>query len=227
VATVIAQELAALGRISRAERRVLVVFCAVALLWVVRGLFAPAWLGGANDASIAIAGAAALFLLPAGNGERLLDWATARTIPWEILILFGGGFALAQGFASSGLTRWLVEAIALPPGSALLWVVLAVTLLVIFLTEVTSNTATATIVMPLMGALAVTLGEAPLALMLPAAIAASYAFMLPVATPPNAIVYASGRITMVQMARCGLWLNLLATVLITLVALLWAPLVGL
>jgi sodium-dependent dicarboxylate transporter 2/3/5 len=215
VAEIIENSLDELGPMSHAEKRVMAVFSAVALLWISRGLF-PSLLTGVSDASIAIAGALSLFVLSAGNGERLLDWKTARTIPWEILILFGGGFALAQGFSDSGLTRWLVETLSLPAGTPLIWVVMSVTLLVIFLTEVTSNTATATIVIPLLGALATTLETAPLQLMLPAAIAASYAFMLPVATPPNAIVFASGTITMAQMARCGFWLNLIATLLITL-----------
>jgi len=136
VAKIIKSSLDELGPMSHAEKRVMAVFIAVALLWIVRGLFTPSLLTGVSDATIAIAGALSLFALSAGNGERLLDWKTARTIPWEILILFGGGFALAQGFSDSGLTRWLVEVLSLPPGTSLIWVVMSVTLMVIFLTEV-------------------------------------------------------------------------------------------
>jgi len=213
----VTRELAELGPPGPAERRVLTVFGLVATAWMSHGLLPFETLAGIADSSIAVCGAIALFALPAGDagGSRLLDWNSASRIPWEILILFGGGFALAQGFADSGLTQWLVARVEFPPGTVLFWVILSVTLAVIFLTEITSNTATATIVIPLVGALASAVQAAPVLLMLPAAIAASYAFMLPVATPPNAIVFSSGRVSMLQMARCGLWLNLVAALMIS------------
>lgn len=218
-------QLQQLGKLGAEERKVLLIFILVAGGWMVRGLFDLPWLDRVGDAGIAIFGALLLFLLPAGpdTGGRLLDWHNAKKLPWEILILFGGGFSLASAFLHTGLTEWLVSQLGLlsePP----LWLLLAgIVLLIIFLTEVTSNTATATIVLPLLGALAMALGQPPELLMVPAAIAASYAFMLPVATPPNAIVFSGGHITIPQMARAGIWMNLAATVVITLFVLWFRP----
>jgi sodium-dependent dicarboxylate transporter 2/3/5 len=210
------QQLQALGRMGYEERWVLLIFCLVALAWLLRGLVEVSWLHGVEDASIAIAGALLLFILPAGSdkGGRLLDWQSAVRLPWEILILFGGGFSLAAGFVHSGLTEWLVSQLGLLQGMPVWLLLVAIVLMIIFLTEVTSNTATATIVLPLLGALAVAMELAPTLLMIPAAIAASYAFMLPVATPPNAIVFGGGHVTIAQMARAGIWMNLIATLLI-------------
>ncbi len=211
------RELAALGAIATEERRVLGVFALVACCWVLRGLLEIRWLDRVGDAGIAIGGALLLFILPAAKwrAERLLDWQSAVKLPWEILLLFGGGFSLAAGFVHSGLTEWLVSQLGLLQGVPLWLLLAAVVLLVIFLTEVTSNTATATIVLPLLGALAGAMSLSPTLLMVPAAIAASYAFMLPVATPPNAIVFGGGHVTIPQMARAGIWMNLLATLLIS------------
>ena len=222
----IGRELAALGSMSGPERWVLTVFAGVALLWIGRGLFKIESLAMVSDASIAIAGALLLFIIPADFAKRefLLDWQTAAKLPWDILILFGGGFALAQGFGDSGLTEWIVTRLSGLAGVPLLVLVAAVTLVVIFLTEVTSNTATATLVLPVMGALAAAVDVHPLGLMVPAAVAASYAFMLPVATPPNAIVFSSRLVSIPQMARAGLWMNLIATVVIAAFVLLLLPL---
>jgi sodium-dependent dicarboxylate transporter 2/3/5 len=210
------QQLQALGRMGYEERWVLLIFCLVALAWLLRGLVEVSWLHGVEDASIAIAGALLLFILPAGSdkGGRLLDWQSAVRLPWEILILFGGGFSLAAGFVHSGLTEWLVSQLGLLQGMPVWLLLVAIVLMRSVLTEVTSNTATATIVLPLLGALAVAMELAPTLLMIPAAIAASYAFMLPVATPPNAIVFGGGHVTIAQMARAGIWMNLIATLLI-------------
>lgn len=222
----IVQQLRELGPLSRQEKAVLAVFIAVALGWILRGLLDIASLKGVSDASIAMAGAIALFVIPANwkEGQFLLDWQSAVRLPWEIIILFGGGFTLASGFADSGLTAWVVNQLGGLQGVPIWLLVAAVTLLVIFLTEVTSNTATATIVLPVMGALAGAMEVAPTLLMIPAAIAASYAFMLPVATPPNAIVFSGGYLTVPQMARAGLWMNLLATAMITVFAMTFSPL---
>lgn len=216
-AQLIEEELQALGPMSREERRVLAVFTLVALAWMGRGFFKLEALALINDATIAMCGALLLFVIPSDFRRRefLLDWPTARSIPWEILLLFGGGFALANGINDSGLSAWIVERLQALQGAPLLALVAAVALLVIFLTEITSNTATATLTIPLLGALAVAMEIPPFLLMFPAAIAASYAFMLPVATPPNAIVFSSGLLSMAQMVRAGFWLNLLASVLIT------------
>lgn len=189
----IRQELAALGRMDRAERRVLGVFALVAAAWVGRGFLPEGVLEELGDASIAIAGALALFLLPSGRGqgERLLDWQTAVQIPWDIVLLFGGGFALAAGFAASGLSESLAEALEVLDGASILLILAACVALVVFLTEVTSNTATATVFVPLMGALATAMGFNPVVLMSAVAVAASCAFMLPVATPPNTVIFGS------------------------------------
>lgn len=219
------EQLHELGHIGYEERWVLLVFCLVACAWVMRGLLDLPWLHGVEDASIAIGGALLLFILPDGadRGGRLLDWQSATRLPWEILLLFGGGFSLAAAFVHSGLTEWLVSQLGLLQGMPGWLLLLAVVLMIIFLTEVTSNTATATIVLPLMGALAAAMELAPTLLMIPAAIAASYAFMLPVATPPNAIVFGGGHVTIAQMARAGIWMNLIATLLICGYILLFSP----
>jgi sodium-dependent dicarboxylate transporter 2/3/5 len=193
------------------------VFLAVASLWVLRGLYQPSALRYVKDSTIAIAGAMLLFVIPVDLKQRkfLLDWKTAVTIPWDIIILFGGGFALAQGFTDSGLTQWLADRLVVLQGVDLWLAIASVVLLVIFLTEVTSNTATASLLLPVMGALAAAIDVHPFGVMVAAVVAASFAFMLPVATPPNAIVFSSRYVSMLQMARAGLWLNLLGVVLIT------------
>ena len=211
------EQLDRLGPVSRQEKQVAAVFLTVAGLWVLRGLYQPAALNMVKDSTIAIAGAVALFLIPVNLQRRefLLDWKTAVTIPWDIIILFGGGFALAQGFSDSGLTQWLAERLGVLRGSELWLVIVVVALLVTFLTEVTSNTATASLLLPVMGALAAAVGVHPFGVMLAAVVAASFAFMLPVATPPNAIVFGSRYVTILQMAKAGFWLNLLGVALIT------------
>jgi sodium-dependent dicarboxylate transporter 2/3/5 len=219
------QELAQLGPMSRQERLVALIFALVAFSWIFRGLVEIRLLEGVSDATIAIAGALLLFMIPADIRKRefLLDWSTAVRLPWDILILFGGGFALAQGFSDSGLTTWIVTQLSGLQGAPPIVFVLVVTLVVIFLTEVTSNTATATLILPVLGALATAVNMDPMTLMVPAAIAASYAFMLPVATPPNAIVFSSRYITISQMARAGLYMNLVAMLVIALFVFILLP----
>ena len=216
-AAVIRAELAGLGAMSSAEKRVALVFLSVAILWITRGLIDLPLLRQLNDSSIAIAAAVLLFILPAGGEESktLLDWETAQQLPWDILILFGGGFALASGFSETGLTRYLADQLGGLSGLPGWLVIATVCLLVIFLTEVTSNTATASLLLPFMAVLGEATGLQPLMLMVAAALSASFAFMLPVATPPNAIVFASRCITIPQMARAGLWLNILGVLLIS------------
>ena len=219
------QELAQLGPMSRQERMVALIFALVAFTWISRGLIEIRILEGVSDATIAIAGALLLFMIPVDIRKRefLLDWSTAVKLPWDILILFGGGFALAQGFSDSGLTTWVVTQLSDLQGAPPFVFILVVTLVVIFLTEVTSNTATATLILPVLGALATAVNMEPMTLMVPAAIAASYAFMLPVATPPNAIVFSSRYITIPQMARAGLYMNLVAMIVIALFVIMLLP----
>jgi sodium-dependent dicarboxylate transporter 2/3/5 len=221
------REIVQLGSMSPQEKHVLLVFTSVAFLWIFRGLFDLEALKMIKDSTIAIGGALLLFMIPSDLKKRefLLDWKTAATIPWDILILFGGGFALAQGFSESGLTHFIAWQLSVLEGSNMVLVVAAIAFLVIFLTEITSNTATASLSLPIMAALAGAMQVHPYGLMITAAIAASFAFMLPVATPPNAIVFSSRYISIPQMIRAGIWLNLIGVVLITVFVILFLPVI--
>jgi len=214
----------ALGPLRRDELLAGLVFAVVALLWLTGGSGkgdVPGWrdapgLAQVGDEVVAMAGAILLFAIPSAERRgALMDWPTAVKLPWGILLLFGGGFALAAGFESSGLSNAVGGALSglrgLPP-----WVlVLIVSAVMTFLTELTSNTATANLVLPIVGKAAVAMGVDPRALMIPATLSASCAFMMPVATPTNAIVFGTGHITIPQMVRAGIWLNLMGVALIT------------
>ena len=226
----IAKRLLELGRMSRGERVVLAVWIVTALLWIfsdpidLGAVRVPGWTSLFNDpkflnhGTVAIASTVVLFVTPVNwrRGEFALDWEWARRIPWDILILFGGGIAMADAFRATGLTLWLGDKLTLLDGVPPILVVLAICALFTFLTEITSNTATAAILLPILGGPAAqALGVHPLLLMLPAALSVSCAFMLPVATPPNAIVFAGGHVSVPQMARAGLLLNLIGVALVT------------
>lgn len=212
------EALARLGSATRQERWVLGVFVLVAGLWMFRGLVDIPVLSKVHDSTIAMAGAVALFVIPSNlrQGEFLLDWQTAVRIPWDVILLFGGGFALAKGFEVSGLALWIGQQLSFLGGAGWVVIVVAVGALAIYLTELTSNTATASMLLPVVASLAAGAGIHPYGPMVAAAVGASFAFMLPVATPPNAIVYASGAVSIPQMARAGLWLNLIGLLLLTL-----------
>jgi sodium-dependent dicarboxylate transporter 2/3/5 len=172
-----------------------------------------------------MAAAFILFLVPSGgkNTLRLLNWKQTRDLPWEILILFGGGLSLAAAVSDTGLAHWLGASLV-PLGTyGIAAIVVGAVVLVIFLTELTSNLATTATILPVLAALALELGVSPVMLTVPVALAASCAFMLPVATPPNAIVYGSGLFSIPQMAKAGLVMNLIGIVLLSLVALFLAP----
>lgn len=224
----IRRQIAALGGMSTAEKRVLLVSGSVAGLWILRGLwphgFVRIGLEDVSDTMIAILGALLLFALSARK-PKLLEWSDAKEIPWGILILFGGGLTLAKGIQGSGLGGWMADQLSILEGFPYAVLILAATLVVIFLTELTSNTATATIFIPIMAALAAATGEAPYPLMLAATTAASCAFMLPVATPPNAIVFGSGYLRIGEMIRAGLALNLAFAILLFAAANWWLPLI--
>ena len=175
------------------------------------------WLGlpQANDASVALLAVVVMFVLPNGSGGRLLDWERASTIPWGVLLLFSGGICLASGFVASGLSDIMGEALAGLTGIPVWLLLLLVCLAVTFMTETTSNTASTTLLMPVLAAAAVAADLPPELIMVPAAMSASCAFMLPVATAPNSVVYGSGLITTAQMAREGMLLNLLGAVVIS------------
>lgn len=219
-------ELPPITAISSAEKRVLAIFSAVILLWVFRTAPFGGWvnwlqLPAIGDASVALAGVVAMFVIRDRQAQPLLTWQLASNIPWGILLLFAGGITLAQGFMSSGLSgiigNSLMGLTTLPT-----WLlVLTIALIVSFLTEFTSNTATATLLMPVMAATGVALGLPVEVLMITAAIACSCAFCLPVATPPNSIVFASERITIQQMAREGMVLNIILALITTLVVMLF------
>jgi sodium-dependent dicarboxylate transporter 2/3/5 len=217
---------AEMGPITTAERRVAIVFVTVILCWMLRQPLSN-WLGlsGISDAGIVMAAAVLLFMLPSGSvaQPRLMTWHDASRLPWGVLILFGGGLSLAAVVSGSGLALWLGEGLAPLNAGGVVVLVLAATTLVIFLTELTSNLATTATMLPVMGAIAIQAGVPPLILTVPITIAASCAFMLPVATPPNAIIFATGALTIPQMVRAGFILNVIGIVIVTLVALFVAP----
>jgi sodium-dependent dicarboxylate transporter 2/3/5 len=233
-AGLIEQERSALGRMSRGEKLTALVFALTALAWVLRqeknfgsvtipGL--DSWLPFVHDSTIAMTAAVVLFVLPVNwrKGEFVLDWRTARKIPWGILVLFGGGLSLARAMDRSGLAAWIGAGVGALEAVPTVVIIAAVVTLVVFLTELTSNIATTNMAMPIMAGAAVGLDIPPLMLMATAALAASMAFMLPVATPPNAIVFGSGYLTVPQMSRAGLVLNLIAIVAITMIGSLLIP----
>lgn len=214
---VINQQLQKIGTISTSEKRVAVVFTLAAALWIFRPLLAGI-VPGLSDAGIAIAAGAILFIVPSGNkhNEKLLAWKDMTDLPWGILLLFGGGLSLAMAISSSGLATWIGESVKSLEAFPILILVFAVIFIVVFLTEITSNTATTAAFIPILASTAIGMGQNPLLFIIPAAISASCAFMLPVATPPNAIIYGSGKISIGQMAKAGLWLNVAISIILTL-----------
>ncbi len=227
-ARLIDRERSGLGVWHPAERVTAIVFATAAVAWILREpkqigqLTIPglqSLLPQIGDATIAIAAALVLFVWPTrdreGRRTAVLDWNHARSIPWDILVLFGGGLSLAGAFQSTGLTKWLGGELAILAGLPDVLIIAAVATLFVFVTEITSNTATATLGLPVMAALGESVGVAPLALMTTAAMGASMAFMLPVATPPNAIVFGTGYIQPAEMRRAGFWLNWIGIIVIT------------
>jgi sodium-dependent dicarboxylate transporter 2/3/5 len=206
------------------EKMVLVVFFVAVVGWLVRQPLQERLGLPLSDSTIAIAAALLLFLVPAQRApyQPVLDWQTAASIPWGVLILFGGGLALAGAFESTGLARWIGESVKGLQGLDVWLLVLAVATMIIFLTELTSNTAVAATFLPIMGAVADGLGIDPRLLTIPVGVSASAAFMLPIATPPNAIVFASGQIRIVEMARAGFALNIASILTVLLVTLVFA-----
>jgi sodium-dependent dicarboxylate transporter 2/3/5 len=234
-------EIEKLGVMSTEEKRVAIVFASAAVLWMTRtsnlfGADAPVhgWsyyvdmlatrIGSApvgayiDDGTVSIAVALTLFILPAGRqiGGRLMDWDDAKKVPWGILLIFGGGLAIAKGFGTSGLSTYVAGQLQVVLGDASpLVIVMSTVGFITALTEVTSNTATISLSLPIMASLAQAIETHPLLLMIPTTLAASCAFMLPVSTPPNAIVYGSGRVPIMKMVVAGIWLDLLSVLLLT------------
>jgi sodium-dependent dicarboxylate transporter 2/3/5 len=221
---------AELGKTSRQERIVFIIFVTLALLWITRAgitfsrveipgwskLFkAPEYI---NDGTVAIVISIILFIIPSGRkkGERIMDWATARKLPWNIVLLFGGGFALALGFQSSGLALWFGEHLAWSKGINPYLVLLSVVALMSFLTELTSNVASTQMLLPVFASMAIGSGNNPLMIMIPVTLASSLAFMLPTATPPNAIIFGTGRIRVATMVRTGFVFNMIGILMVVL-----------
>jgi len=232
---IIRDELKLLGKTKKEEKLVLAVFMFMAFLWIFAGIsknigflqFFHNWFPMYDDSIVAIFGAVLLFLIPSDlkKGEFLLDWKTASNIPWGIIILFGGGLSLASAYMATDLADYIAGLLSHFSGSGVFVMVLVIAALTIFLTEITSNTATSTMFMPIMASHAAALGFHPYILMAAAAVSASMAFMLPVATPPNAVVFGSGRVSVPEMAKAGIWMNLIAVVVITAAVMWFLPLV--
>ena len=215
-------QLPELGKWRPEESRTLLVFGLTALAWIFRKEPFGGWSGLAGveiagDSTVALFAVVVMFLVPNGKGGKLLDWESAKTIPWGMLLLFAGGIAIAKGFSASGLSAmlgdWLTSLSSLPPTLMILTICLVVT----YLTEITSNTATATLLMPILAVAAISTGLDPVVLMIPAAMAASCAFMLPVATAPNAIAYGTGEIEIQDMVKEGAVLSFVVSSLVAMV----------
>ena len=215
-----------LGPMSTPERRIAIIFVCLIASWMFRRPISG-WLGisGVSDAGIVMTAAMLLFMLPSGDAKqpRLMTWEDVTRLPWGVLILFGGGLSLAAGVSNSGLALWLGEQLAPLNAWGTAVLVVASVAMVIFLTELTSNLATTATLLPVMGAIAIQAGVPPIVLTVPITIAASCAFMLPVATPPNAIVFSTGLISIPQMVRAGIFLNLIGIIIVSIAALILAP----
>lgn len=212
------KEKEALGKMAQEEKVIAIVFIITAILWITRSFILNQFIPGINDTVIAIAAALTLFIIPSKSkkGKPLLTWEEAEKLPWGVIILFGGGLSIAAAFQSSQLAEWLGLQLTGVSELPLFLIILIVALTVNFLTEVTSNVATASIMLPVLASLAEAIGVHPFFLMIPATMAASCAFMLPIATGPNAIVFSSGELKMSDMVRAGVWLNITSSILISL-----------
>lgn len=219
------RQLVALGKISFEEKAVLLVFVATALAWISRSFLLNKWVPELDDTIIAIIAGVLLFLLPAGRGQKrkLIKWKEAVELPWGVLLLFGGGLALAEGFKTSGLAAWIGEQLTLLEGVSIGLLLLILVAGVNFLTEITSNLATTAMILPILAPLAAIIDVHPFVLMVGATLAASCAFMLPVATPPNAVVFGSGYLKIPDMVRTGFWLNVISIAVVSLVVYFLLP----
>jgi sodium-dependent dicarboxylate transporter 2/3/5 len=215
------------GPLSKDEIKISIIFGLTAIAWMLRTVLDNYQMfSGLTDAGIAIISAILLFMIPStSNKGELLDWSDSDKLPWGLLILFGGGLSIAAQINSSGLGIWIGEGLSVLSTVPPIFLILAVAALIIFLTEVTSNVATTSTFLPVFGAVAVGIGVLPVSLTVPVCLAASCAFMLPVATPPNAIVYGSGKFTIATMMKAGFALNIIGIVVVTLFAYYLAPLI--
>lgn len=222
----IQKQLEELGEISLEEKTVLIVFILTALAWITRSFFLQTYIPAIDDTIIAIACGVSLFLLPSSEkGKKILTWEDTINLPWGILLLFGGGMALAKGFETSGLANYIgsqMIALETVPLLLLLFILIAA---VNFLTEITSNTATTAMLLPVLVSLAAAIGVHEYFLLVGATVAASCAFMLPVATPPNAVVFGSGYLKIEDMVKKGIWMNIISIIILTLIVYFVLPLI--
>lgn len=221
------QMLREMGPMRTAEKRVLCVFILVGICWITRGFLEWEALRFVNDATVAIAGALSLFIIPAGDGSPVLDWKSAERIPWGILLLFGGGLSLAAAVDASGLAQWIGNEVTTLHALPYFVFVLCLAGTITFLTEFTSNTAIAAVFAPIVAGICVSTGLPTFGLLFTVAVAAAFAFMLPVATPPNAIVFSSGHLSVRDMATTGFAMNLLSALLLAITVALVLPAFGL
>jgi sodium-dependent dicarboxylate transporter 2/3/5 len=206
------------GNMSAAEKRVAIVFVCVAVAWIIRSFILEKIIPGIDDTIISVAGGMSLFLIPSGDDKnKLLTWADSTKLPWGIILLFGGGLALADAFESSGLAAWIGDDISAFAGMGLFLVLLLVVALVTFLTEFTSNLAVVTMLLPVIAPVAVSAGVHPYVLMVGCTLAASCGFMMPAGTPPNAIAFGSGYLSIWDMVKAGFWLDLISITIITVI----------
>ena len=215
-----------LGVISKPEIRVGIVFLLMALAWILRPLLIKiSFLSDLDDSSIAMAGAILLFIIPSGDKEDplILRWEHLSSLPWSILILFGGGLSLATAVSNSGLAEWIGSNLSSVGSLPLPLLVMSIAMMIIFLTELTSNIATTATFLPVIGAIAIEMGINPIILAAPVTLAASCAFMLPVATPPNAIVFGSGLLRIPRMIRAGIALNIIGIIIVTTLSITLVP----
>ncbi|WP_193091804.1 SLC13 family permease [Halomonas colorata] len=230
----IESQLKEMGRLSSEEKRVLMVFAGAVFFWVCVPLIgklsvvqsALPWLSNINDTSIAILAALLMFIIPATKGQgALLEWSATRDVPWGVLLLFGGGLTLSAQFTATGLSIWIGESVSGLVGLPPIVILTATALVIILLTELTSNTATAAAFFPIMGAIASGLGIDPFLMTIVVTFAVSCAFMLPVATPSNAVAFATGDLPIKNMIRAGIWLNMIGLVMIVVALYTLVPLV--
>lgn len=222
----IQRQLSLLGPMTAEEKRVAWVFGTVSFAWISRTFLLQDLIPALDDTIIAIAGVLVLFVLPSSKPKtKLLDWKTAESIPWGILLLFGGGLSLAEGFKSTGLASWVGNQFVFLDFIAFGLFLMVIIAAVNFLTEVTSNVATASMILPILAAVSYSMGVHPFGLMVGATMSASCAFMLPVATPPNAVVFGSGYLRIPDMVKAGLWMNFVSIIIITLFTYYLLPLI--
>ncbi|MFC4872021.1 SLC13 family permease [Negadavirga shengliensis] len=223
----IRKQLLDLGAISEEEKRVLWVFVGVSVSWISRTFVLQRFIPQLDDTLIALTGVLLLFVIPSKRAgkSKLLDWKVAEKIPWGILILFGGGLALASAFQETGLAKWIGEQFILLQNVPFWLFLLLIIAAVNFLTEITSNVATASMLLPILAAVALAMGVHPFGLMVGATLAASCAFMLPVATPPNAVVFGSGYLTIPAMIRTGIWMNFISIFFVVALVLWLLPII--